>query len=102
MTNISIEVDQARHWMQDVKNELEQVDILLKRAAKAYTTPAGEDDVIMKGIENTCNALDTFWTGMCNGFKEACDFLGGAIEKVAESATEVVEDITAVRGRIGT
>lgn len=102
MATISIEVDQARHWIQDVENELEQVRILLEKVSTATTTPAGEDDVIMTGIEKTCGALNSFWTNMCNGFKGACELLGDAVVMLTDSATQVVEDIEAVRSRIGT
>lgn len=102
MADISIEVVQAQHWIKEVQTELEEVRSLLGKVSDEITTPAGEDDAIMKGIEQTGRTLSSVWEVMCNGFKEACDLIGGAIKKIADSADQVVEDIEAVRSRIGT
>jgi archaellum component FlaC len=101
MADISIEQEKAKQWMADVKNELELVEALLKTVTAASTTVPGDDDVIMQGVEKTCETLTQFWNTMCEGFKSASSLLEEAINKIGQVADEVIEDINTVRGKIG-
>jgi len=55
----------------------------------------------MKGIVNTGETLRGFWNQMDNNFKQATELLAGAIEKIGVTADEVIQDINAVKSKIG-
>lgn len=101
MADISIEQEKATQWIADVKSELELVEALLKKVATVSTTVAGDDDVIMQGIENTFQTLSNFWDNMCDGFKSATDYLSQGIKMIGQAASEVVDDINTVKSKIG-
>lgn len=102
MKDLSIDEARAKQWMQDVDQEIEEVEALLKLVSQARSSIPGEDDTIMEGIISTCEALNDFWTQMCNGFKSASKSLTSVIENIGKAASNVVNDINTVKSRIGT
>lgn len=101
MADISIEKDKAQAWIQDVKQELDQVEKLLSQLATSAGSIPGEDDVIMKGIGDTCESLNEFWTKMCGGFRSASNTLGTAIQNIGKTVDSVLSDIKTVKNKIG-
>ncbi len=101
MRDLSIDEARAKVWMEDVNQEIEEVEALLKQINRAASAIPGEDDVIMQNIESTCNVLTDFWNQMCNGFKSANKSLASIIENIGKAATNVVDDINSVKSRIG-
>lgn len=101
MADISIERDKATSWMNDVKQELELVEQLLQKVSASTSTTPGEDDVIMKGIEKTCQSLSDFWKNMCGGFKSASNLLDNALKNLSSTVEDVIDDITNVKAKIG-
>jgi archaellum component FlaC len=99
--DISIEEEKAIQWIADVDNELNSVESLLNRVSSALQEIPGEDDDIMKGIQDAGQVMHDFWDKMCNGFSEATKAITKAIGDLGKTADDVVSDINTVKSKVG-
>ena len=101
MADISIDEAKAKIWMDDVRNEINAVEAILKKVNGALTTVAGDDDSIMQGIYKVGTTMESVWTSMCNGFKSAHSILEEALTKLVSSAQNVIDDADTLKNSIG-
>lgn len=100
MAEISIEEYQAKKWIREVETELELVDRTLKNVTNACSSVVTEEDDIMKGIEQAGTKMREVWEPMCNEFKRAAEQIDGAIQKVAKTAKELLDNVRNIKKQI--
>ncbi|WP_165249446.1 hypothetical protein [Adlercreutzia sp. ZJ141] len=90
--DVDFDVAAANSWKIEVEMELDKVRQVLDEVAEQCTTIPGEQDTIMKGIEETGRIMQEQWGNLCGGFQQMCSKLGdlikgrqASIEKVADS-----------------
>lgn len=98
--NISIDAEKAEIWVKDVEAEIEEVNGVLNRVTGVLTTVAGDDDTIMQGIYNYGTRLQDSWQQMCKGFTGAVDLLHQAFRRHGEVASELLEGVQGLAGKI--
>ena len=98
--NFSIDGDRAKAWEEKVSNEIKEVRALLKEVQEAVTTPAGEDDTIMQGVETLGKTMDKIWTEMCDVFEKAQESVADGISWIIKAASNARESIDILNTRI--
>lgn len=99
--NLNIDEAKARNWYLDVQQEIRLTKETLDKASQAYSTLPEEQDDIMNGIKNTCEALRDFWNNMCDGFNTTLLNFKSAIDTMVNQTTEIVGDVDVVKNKIG-
>lgn len=79
---------------------IEEVNGVLNRVTGVLTTVAGDDDTIMQGIYNYGTRLQDSWQQMCKGFSGAVDLLHQAFRRHGEVASELLEGVQGLAGKI--
>lgn len=100
MAEISIEEYQAKKWIREVETELELVDRTLKNVTNACSSVVTEEDDIMKGIEQAGTKMREVWEPMCKEFKRAAEQIDGVIQKVAQTAKELLDNVRNIKKQI--
>lgn len=98
---IRLEEAQAKMWIADVKNEINIIDGILKKAARAMTEVPGDDDTIYQGIRIITNTLTNVWTRMINGFRQASESIETGIKNTAAAGEELVQEGENLNKRMG-
>lgn len=101
MADISINQAAAESWLKDVKYELDQVELILKKVQTSLQNYPGKNDTIMQGIYKLGTGMEEKWTVMCNQFKETCVGVGKTIDLIAKTAEDVVDGFAAILRALG-
>jgi uncharacterized protein Yka (UPF0111/DUF47 family) len=99
--DISLDQAKAENWVKDVRNEITAVRTLLTTLDKDLMATPEEKDTIMKGIQETSQALESHWNKMLEGFDQAGDKINEAIRNIFQKVQEVKADLDNKRGNIG-
>ena len=98
--NFSIDGDRAKVWEEKVNSEIKEVRTLLKEGREAVTTPAGEDDTIMQGIESLGTTMDKIWTEMCDTFEKVQTTIADILYWIIKTANDARESVDNLNAKI--
>lgn len=101
MYDLNIDEARAKHWIDDVNNEIEIVKNLLMKVSTATDLKPEDEDSIVSGIKHTCDIMQESWKNMCKGFSDASENISNAIQKMVKATTESVEIIESVGRNVG-
>ena len=101
MAELSLKEYEAQQWIQNVRNEEQQVRKLLMDLANAASTTPEEEDDIFKGIVAACDKAEAFWTQMCDGFDKTCDIIKDVFSRMGQAVSVLVGDVDNFKGKIG-
>ncbi len=91
--DVDFDVAAASSWKVEVECELGKVEQVLNEVAEQCTTIPGEQDTIMKGIEETGRFMREQWNNLCSGFQQMCAKFGELIAGRQASINKVAESI---------
>lgn len=97
--DLSIDEARAKIWVDDVKNEIEAVQIILQQVNTAVKMEESEkDDTIIQGLNSVGKSMDESWTKMCKTFIEAQDKVVEAIEHIGKAVGALLEVVEGLKG----
>lgn len=101
MSDLSLKEYEAQQWILNVRNEEQQVRIILQQLTDAARTTPDEEDDIFKGIASAAETARNFWDNMCDGFDKTCDIIKSVFAKMGETVSTLVSDVDTFKGKIG-
>lgn len=101
MSGINMEIDEVKAdmWIENVENQINMAEEILRDIARdCYQDPA-EDDTILKGIKDVAQSAEDTWTDVIGAFNTVTSNLKESINKIknaVEKAMEKIEEAAAV------
>lgn len=95
--DVDFDVAAASAWKMEVEMELGKVEQVLSEVSEQCTTIPGEQDTIMKGIEEVGKVMHDSWNTLCNGFQQMCSKFGELIKNREASINKVAESFEALK-----
>ena len=93
MSDISLQEEQAKQWIRNVNEEIDQVKDVLNKANRALATVPTEDDTISIGIRNAAQTLENSWNNLNEVAKEVANIMDDVIKQVITKASELRDNI---------
>jgi len=101
MANLSIDEAKAKAWIEDVKNELEEVRVITKNLTEVITSDPAQDDAVIKVFLGWGEKLNNCWTTMATGYRTCGEIMTGTINKIVTAVREKMAQLEELASRVG-
>ena len=85
--DFNIDTQKAASWQKEVKQELAEVEMLLKKVGDSIEE-CPTDDGLSRAIHDVGSKYMTDWNELCRAFDKATDFIGDVINEIRKSLEE--------------